>query len=149
MREIETENEVIRLHLAALLPLFEADPRVVGVFLFGSQANGLATLRSDVDLGVLFDGDVDLKAELALEVNTRRALGVRVDVVNLNRANQRLRFAAVRGRVIFERDPVIISDFIEATLRVQRDFAWRRKADLRDYFRSLEQAYGIGSRPSA
>ena len=32
-----------------------------------------------------------------------------------------------------------VSDFIEATLRIQRDFAWRRKVELRDYLQSLEQ----------
>ena len=144
------QNEALEGRLAALRPLFEADRRVVGVFLFGSQAQGSATPRSDIDLGVLFEGDGDLKTELALEVNARRALGgIAVDVVNLGRANQRLRFAAVRGQVIFERDPVAVSDFIEATLRAQRDFAWRRKADLHDYFHSLEQTYGTGSRPDS
>jgi len=146
----ELGNEALERRLAALRPLFEADRRVVGVFLFGSQAEGSATPRSDVDLGVLFEGDADLKTELALEVNARRALGgIAVDVVNLGRANQRLRFAAVRGQVIFERDPVAVSDFIEATLRAQRDFAWRRKADLQDYFQSLEQTYGTGSGPDS
>lgn len=129
------ENEAIRQRVAALRSLFEADSRIVGVFLFGSQAEDSAMPHSDVDLGILFESDIDLKAELALEVNVRRALGgVPVDVVNLNRANQRLRFAVLRGRVVFERNPVAVSDFIEATLRIQRDFAWRRKADLRDYF---------------
>ena len=138
------DDRALHQRLGALKSLFEADSRIVGVFLFGSQAKDSATPHSDVDLGILFEGDIDLKAELALEVNARRALGgLPVDVVNLNRANQRLRFAVVRGRVIFERDPVAVSDFIEATLRVQRDFAWRRKADLHDYFHGC----GPGPRP--
>jgi predicted nucleotidyltransferase len=56
VKEIEMENEAIRRRVAALRSLFEADSRIVGVFLFGSQAEDSATPHSDVDLGILFEG---------------------------------------------------------------------------------------------
>ncbi len=42
---------------------FASDPRVLAVFLFGSRADGTATPRSDIDLAVLFEHDLDFKQE--------------------------------------------------------------------------------------
>ncbi|MBI5650818.1 MAG: nucleotidyltransferase domain-containing protein, partial [Chloroflexi bacterium] len=78
-------------------------PRVLAVFLFGSLAEGYATPQSDIDLGVLFDRDVDLKREIAFSAQVGAALGTdKVDVVNLNRASLLLRFRAIAGKLLYE-----------------------------------------------
>lgn len=124
--------------ITLLKKLLAKDPRVLVVFLFGSQVDGYATPRSDIDLAVLFDRDLSLKQELDFEVAVSQALGAdNVDVLNLNRANLLLRFRAISGQLLYERDPERVSDFIERTLIEQRDFEPRAQAALRDYFATL------------
>jgi predicted nucleotidyltransferase len=131
-------SRVLKQKMPALRKLFAGDPRVLGVFLFGSQADGTATARSDIDLAVLFDRELDLKEEIRFEVGISDILETDdVDVVNLNRASLLFRFRAIAGKLLYARDAVRVSDFIERTLIEQRDFAPRAKAMLRDFFATL------------
>ncbi|MDE3088424.1 MAG: nucleotidyltransferase domain-containing protein [Chloroflexota bacterium] len=129
---------VLKQKLPALKRLFASDQRVLGVFLFGSQADGSATPRSDVDLAVLFDRDLEFKEELAFEVAISNVLHTDdVDVVNLNRASLAFRFRAISGKLLYERDRVRVSDFVERTMIEHRDFEPRAQAAIRDYFATL------------
>jgi predicted nucleotidyltransferase len=129
---------VLRTKLPRLKKLLAKDPRVLGVFLFGSQVEGTATPRSDLDLAVLFDRDLSLREELEVDVAISEVLDAfDVDLVNLNRANLAIQFRAIAGQIVYERDPVQISDFIERVLIETRDFAPRAEAALRDYMESL------------
>lgn len=123
-------------------------PNVLAVFLFGSQVDGYATPESDVDLAVLFERDPSLEEELDLGVALCEALGTeKVDLINLNRAHLLLRHRAISGRVLYERDPVRVSDFIEETILRYIDYEPDLRAFYRDYDQALEEAYGI--RPAA
>lgn len=131
-------SRVLRRKLPALRRTFAADSRVLGVFLFGSQADATATLRSDVDLAVLFDSDLALADELKFEVAVSNALSTdEVDMVNLNQANLLLRFRAVSGKLLYQRDEARVSDFVEQTMIEYRDFEPRAQAALRDYLTVL------------
>jgi predicted nucleotidyltransferase len=124
--------------MPALKRTFKADARVLGVFLFGSQADATATLRSDIDLAVLFDCDLALADELKFEVAVSDALGTdEVDVVNLNHANLLLRFRAISGKLLYQREETRVSDFVERTIIEYRDFEPRAQAALRDYLAAL------------
>lgn len=131
-------SRVLKQKLPALKRLFASDPHVLGVFLFGSQADGSATPRSDIDLAVLFDRDLEFKEELAFEVAISNMLHTDdVDVINLNRASLAFRFRAISGKLLYERDYVRVSDFIERTMIEHRDFEPRAQAAIRDYFVTL------------
>jgi len=89
------------------------DSRVEAVYLFGSQANGEAHDRSDVDLAVLLGEDVSLADELRL-----RAVAVDelhrddIDFVILNDAPPLLRYEVVMGgRRLFVRNDASADDF--------------------------------------
>ena len=139
-----TSTQILEKQMPQLLSVATSQPRVLAVFLFGSLADGYATPQSDIDLGVLFDRATNLKAELGFAVQVSAALGTdQVDVVNLNRANLLLRFRAVAGKLLYERDTVRVSDFIEQTVNDHRAFEPRAQAMLRDYFDSLGEAYAV------
>jgi predicted nucleotidyltransferase len=128
--------------LDQLRPLFENDSRVLAVFAFGSQVDGYATPRSDVDLAVLFEGDVPLNEQLALQVRIAEIVGKDVDLVSIKDAPLLLRHRALQGRLLFERDPIAVANLIEDTLRRYRDFAPRLRDGRAAYYESLEQDYG-------
>ena len=131
-------------HLPALKRWFGSDKRVLAVWLFGSLTDGYATERSDVDLAVLWaPSPVDFHDELAFEVEVCRLLGTeRVDVVHLHRAPLVLRFRAVSGVLLYERDFVPVSDFIEQTVTWYQDFhiTWRQFS--KDFSEGVKQDYG-------
>lgn len=83
------------------------------VVVFGSTARGTARADSDVDVGVLFRGDVSLRAELALEARLERAAGKPVEIVRLDEASEALRFRAARdGAVVFADPPYERARFV-------------------------------------
>lgn len=95
---------------------------------------------------MLFDRDPSLEEELDVGIAAEEALGMeRVDIVNLNRAHLSLRHRAISGLLIYERDPIRVSDFIEETIIRYIDDEPDLRAFYRDYDRALEEAYGIRS----
>ena len=130
---------VLKQKLPKLKMFFASDPRVLAVFLFGSQADGYATPRSDIDLAVLFSRNLALDEQLTFEVALCDILKVyeKLDVVNLNRANLSFRFRAIGGKLLYQRDFVKVSDFIEKTLIERRDFAPRLRTRQRDFLIAL------------
>lgn len=93
----------------AIRRFFERDTRgAVAVYLFGSRARGTERPQSDVDLGILFEGEpgTDFDAlPLGLEADLGRDLALPVQVVALNRAPADLVHRVLRdGRVLLDRD---------------------------------------------
>ena len=98
-----------------LEPLFLEDGLKL-VLLFGSSVTGNMHRRSDIDIGLLFNGDMDT---LALTNRVIRLLKTdKVDVVDLNRASPLLKFSASRNcQVLFEKTPGIFSTFNSLAFR--------------------------------
>jgi len=94
-----------------LADFFAADERVQIAYLFGSQAQGRAGERSDVDVAVRVSGAPSLEERDALRTAWEEALSELlgrndVDVVVLNGADLFLRYQVVKqGQVLFEREP--------------------------------------------
>ena len=128
-------SHVLKQKMPTLKKFFASDPRLLGVWLFGSQADGTATSQSDIDLAVLFDHELNPKEEIKFQVAISEILDSDdVDVVDLNRAFLPFRFRAISGRLLYERDYTQVSDFVERTLIEQRDFEPRARQALRDFF---------------
>lgn len=137
-------SHVLKQKMPALKKLFASDPRVLGVWLFGSQANKTATAHSDIDLAVLFDHDIPLDDELRFQIAVCDTLGTydKVDIVNLNRSSLLLRHRAITGKLLYERDFIRVSDFIERTLIEYPDYAWFLNRFNADYMEGMRQDYG-------
>ena len=110
--------------------LFANEFDVVVAYLFGSQARGDAGLLSDVDVGMLIEGDASSQEALALRLRLMEAIGrvlsvERVDVVILNQAPYLLQQRVVRdGRVLFCRDELAQVRFEFRVLRDYLDFRY-------------------------
>ncbi len=142
--------EELEERLKTLHPVFEARPRVLGVFLFGSYVDGYATERSDVDLAVLYDGKVDWEEHFDLTSAIEEHLpDVKVDVLDARRLPISLQYRVIKGRIIYERDPDRVSDFIEHVIVHYLDFLPDLRTFYREFDHSMEEAYGArsGSHP--
>ncbi|MEO0115279.1 MAG: nucleotidyltransferase domain-containing protein [candidate division WOR-3 bacterium] len=84
-------------------------PEVVVGYLFGSVLEGYEHKKSDIDIAVLFDNSLNkfqiFDLEIKLGNRLQEVLQRSVDVVVLNRADPGLVFRAIRGTLIFEKDP--------------------------------------------
>jgi len=105
-------------------PVAEAHAEVIGLYLFGSWATGDARPDSDVDLGVLFETRQDLGQVVRLETELERALGRKVDLVDMGRAKPFLALAIVEGERIYERDGYRCDTFDLYVLRRAGDLAY-------------------------
>ena len=91
---------------AALTDHLSPDVRILAAWLFGSRARGTERPDSDVDVGLLLAGTGEMDLCLDLEAALTRALGLRVQVVALNRAPADLVRRVLRdGRLLVDRDP--------------------------------------------
>ena len=86
------------------------------VLLFGSVASGKMYKQSDIDLGFLYDGSVDI---LDLTNKVIRLLhNDRVDVIDLRYASPLLKFSAARqGKLLYERSPGLFNSFYSLAFR--------------------------------
>lgn len=111
-------------------PKIRQELRRLGValaYLFGSEAEGVASPLSDVDLGVLFKVPPRETNETYLKLYdlfTDLFPGREVDIVSLHRAALELRGDVVRhGIVLYQTSPDERAAFEERTLLACADFA--------------------------
>ncbi|HEV7671806.1 MAG TPA: nucleotidyltransferase domain-containing protein [Thermoanaerobaculia bacterium] len=109
--------------LAALRACASDHPNLALAVVFGSLARGALRRNSDVDLGLLVDGE-SLELRLRLEVDFGRAAGRAVDLIFLDQAPPLLRFEIAReGQVFLERRPYLWADFKYTAMRDWWDWA--------------------------
>lgn len=109
-----------------LSPLY-ADTSLRFIVLFGSQAKGKVHMKSDIDIGFLFDAPSDV-LKLTNTVN-RLLLKDNVDVVDLGKASPLLRYAAAKnGVLLYEREPGLFTRFFSLSYRMYVDTKKLREA---------------------
>ncbi|HBE78006.1 MAG TPA: hypothetical protein DDW65_09540 [Firmicutes bacterium] len=138
------------LNISEISPLLQGfcqkEPHIAALYLFGSYNDGSAGQNSDLDLAVLFKEDVDLRAEMALQVQLSAVVGFEaIDLLNLNKAPLFMQFKALAGgRLIYEADPDLTSDFLEDILLRYHDQEYRYRMFFRDWDEGLKEDYQIG-----
>lgn len=97
--------------LAAITEALAPFPAVRVAYVFGSRLTGQARPDSDLDLAVRFERGLDVSGRLdatlsIIDALTARlgALGERTDVVDLERCDPAVAFAAISGARVLERD---------------------------------------------
>lgn len=89
-----------------LRPLLDRLKAVQAVYAFGSRAGGTARPDSDLDLAVLTDRPLDPLARFDAQEALAAALGLDVDLVDLQAASTVMRAEVLRtGRVLLDADP--------------------------------------------
>jgi predicted nucleotidyltransferase len=95
----------------AVRRLAAAAPRIVAVYLFGSQADSTANHDSDIDLGVLFGGPTGIADRVRLEAQFSEALGADVDLIDVGTCDAFLALSVIRGERLYCTDPVRCDEF--------------------------------------
>jgi predicted nucleotidyltransferase len=113
----------------------ELFPEALGVWVYGSFADGYARPDSDLDVAILPDRPIDSwdRHERAVEVSSR--LGRTVDLVDLRTVPLLLRFEALRiGKRVAARDPLACDRFESLMLDMYQQYY----AEQRDRFADIE-----------
>lgn len=80
-------------------------PRLLAVYLFGSQASGQANAGSDIDLAVLVEGKLEPLAAWELAQALAALAGREVDLVDLRAASTVLQYQIITtGRRLWQKD---------------------------------------------
>ncbi len=118
--------------LTTISTLFESKQNIVAAWTFGSAKNGEVRSGSDLDIGVLFANKPAFEDLLDLSGDLQQALNLEdVDLVVLNDASPILRFEAVSGCLIFDRDSSHRAAFVSLTSREYEDAMFYAKRSLR------------------
>jgi predicted nucleotidyltransferase len=119
--------------IEAISLFFQQQKKIVAVYLFGSFPSEKAF--SDIDLGILFEGDVKnpLDTEVELETQIQRVVKYPVDARILNRAPLSFCQRVIRsGTLILDRSPNVRADFQGRVLKQYFDFSYFQKRYLRE-----------------
>lgn len=99
-------------------------PEILLVILFGSYQTEYQRPDSDIDFAILFQEKIGLKEEMNLLAQLSDILEYEnVDLVNLNTAPITIQFNALGGTIIYEKDYVLTSNYIEKVLKIYGDYA--------------------------
>ena len=115
--------------------LWEAWPKVVAVWVFGSAQAGEIRVGSDVDVAVLGERPFTLDERLQILGQLQTQLQFDdIDLIILNEANVILRFEAVSGQLLFCRDRQQMAAFVSLTAREYEDemAQWRMALEARN-----------------
>jgi predicted nucleotidyltransferase len=104
---------------------------ILAVYLFGSAVEGITTVRSDIDIGIVFESPKNLKDTRSL-YNTlyskiskvfKPTFQRKLDIVFLQNASVTLQYNAITsGRLIYEKDPVKRANYEEKVVNQYMDF---------------------------
>ncbi len=99
-------------------------PEIILAILFGSYGTEQQRADSDLDFAVLFKTQVDIYAEMRLLSGLTGLLGIEnIDLVNLNKASIVVQHEVLAGKIIYEKDPIITSDYFEKVIKYYCDYA--------------------------
>ncbi len=124
-KEKMSKNELV-LSLTSILSLH---PQIVFAYLFGSQAKGKETEKSDVDVAIWVKGKIDkLRLMGEIEEVTKRP----ADLVILNSASALLRHQVLKhGVLLFCKDKEVLTRFKVWTMKEYEDFRWLQEQYVR------------------
>ena len=108
--------------LTAIISKVEAfakdHPDISAVYLFGSYATGHQRKRSDLDLGVLFNKDVDGFKRIDLETELSNLLMKDVDLIDMRRSGPFLKHQIYKyGKQIYKDETDFAFAFREISIR--------------------------------
>lgn len=104
------------------VPIWEANPKIIAAWAFGSAQAGVVREGGDVDTAVLTTTPLTFNEQLTLLGQLQTALQTDdIDLVILNNANPILRFEAVSGKRLFCRDLSAMASFVSLTAREYED----------------------------
>jgi len=99
-------------------------PKIILVIIFGSHGTDDQKPESDLDFAILFQENIDLYQEMNLLAKLSDILQFEnIDLVNLNKAPVTLQFNALGGKIIYEHDHALTSDYMEKVFTIYGDYA--------------------------
>ena len=131
--------------ISLLKDYFQNRTDIAFAFLFGSQARGMATRLSDVDIAIYFypekrhpiqfEEEVFYKGEDDIWAELERMLHKEVELLVLNRVSSSVAASAIRGIPLAINDWGLYIDFMEVVTEEAEDF---REMIFKDFLERME-----------
>ena len=88
--------------IASIVDFAKAYPVISAIYLFGSYASGHERSRSDIDLGVLFNEDMDGFKKINMETEISNLLKKDIDLIDMKKSSPFLRHQIYKhGKVLY------------------------------------------------
>ncbi len=126
-----------------IIDYFKHNSNIDAAFLFGSYTTSYFTSMSDIDFAILFKRIIGIKEECEILADISELLETeKIDLVNLNKAPLNLQIKVIsEGILLYERDFIRTSDFIEKVLKYYSDYEITLKKFYKEYDEALREAY--------
>jgi predicted nucleotidyltransferase len=106
----------------------KAYPVISVIYLFGSHASGRDRSRSDIDLGVLFNDDVDGFTRINMETEISNRLKKDVDLIDMKKSSPFLRHQIYKhGKILYHDGSDFSSEFRANSIRDYLDTNYLRR----------------------
>ncbi|WP_054856013.1 nucleotidyltransferase domain-containing protein [Vulcanisaeta sp. JCM 16161] len=116
--QLITNNEELTDLINKARRVLEGFDFVLFAYVFGSRAIGKARPGSDLDIAVFTGRELSWRELMSIIIALEDALGLKVDLIHLNKASPSLTYEAVsRGVLILDKDPDRRIDFEVRTIR--------------------------------
>lgn len=130
INKVDDIKKILTPHIEELVEEFNINI----IYVFGSYAKGTNTEKSDIDIAVLIDGEVDRYTQLnvlgaLIDIFKRED----IDLVILNNANEVLKFQVIKYSKIIYMDSLYTKVMFEST-------TMSRYMDM-EYFRKTQEKY--------
>lgn len=114
--------------ITKIVAFAKSNPLISAIYLFGSHASGHERSRSDVDLGVLFNRDVDGFTKVNLETEISKLLKKEVDLVDMRKSSPFLRHQIYKySKAVYQDGTDFPFDFRAGSIRDYLDTNHLRK----------------------
>jgi len=124
-------------------------PEIILAVLFGSYGTEQQRADSDLDFAVLFGAEADIYDEMKLLSGLSELLGIdNIDLANLNKASIMVQHEALAGKLIYEKDPIITSDYFEKVIKYYCDYAPVLKKFDREFLEERIEYEKYGFKPA-
>lgn len=135
--------------LVDLVDYLSENKDIAAAYFYGSYHTEMQTPLSDVDMAVLFSSQARRRLDdvMRIEADVVGICGCDdINILVLNDAPVLIQFKVIStGRLLYERNSDMVSDFQEVVFKCYADFMPDYLQFCRDYDRSLREAYVHGA----
>jgi len=108
-------------------------PNLLAIYIFGSVANGVDNVNSDIDIAFLAQSSLDDMVRWNIAQELSIAFQRDIDLIDLNNCSEVLKFQVVsKGKLIFNKSEELVNQFADKSYWLYMDLQELKMTQYRD-----------------